>query len=291
MNIATRSGRSADRSRRTTAKRGPDEAAARFPLLIRLFGSFHVETASGIAPIRNGSKAELLLSYLALRLDTPVQRLRLLDLLWPESDGVLAGQSLNTLIYTVHRLLAGTLDGAPPILHDDGMYRLNVAAGVTVDTACFDGWSTTGEQLARAGDGAGASAMFSRAVDLYRGDVQNGIDVHAVVERERLRARYLTLLAWLADRSFQQHDYARSLQLAQRLLASDPCREDAHRQVMRCHVRLGERVQALRQYRVCQQVLLAEFDATPEPSTQALFEKIRSGGAVESTGPGGPLVQ
>jgi hypothetical protein len=44
---------------------------------------------------------------------------------------------------------------------------------------------------------------------------------------------------------------------------------------MRCHVRLGERAQALRQYRVCRQILEREFGALPEPSTQALFAQIR----------------
>jgi DNA-binding SARP family transcriptional activator len=44
---------------------------------------------------------------------------------------------------------------------------------------------------------------------------------------------------------------------------------------MRCHVRRGERSQALRQYRLCQQILRAEFDAAPEPATEALFEQVR----------------
>jgi hypothetical protein len=44
---------------------------------------------------------------------------------------------------------------------------------------------------------------------------------------------------------------------------------------MRCHVRLGERAQALRQYRTCAQVLAAEFGVGPEYLTEALFERIR----------------
>ena len=63
--------------------------------------------------------------------------------------------------------------------------------------------------------------------------------------------------------------------MAGRLLDGDPCREDAHRLVMRCHVRRGERAQALRHYLLCQQILRAEFDAAPEPATDALFEQAR----------------
>jgi hypothetical protein len=31
----------------------------------------------------------------------------------------------------------------------------------------------------------------------------------------------------------------------------------------------------MRQYRLCEQILRAEFDVAPEPSTVALYEKIR----------------
>jgi hypothetical protein len=44
---------------------------------------------------------------------------------------------------------------------------------------------------------------------------------------------------------------------------------------MRCHVRLGERAQALRQYQVCHEVLEREFDARPEAATDLLFEAVR----------------
>jgi hypothetical protein len=44
---------------------------------------------------------------------------------------------------------------------------------------------------------------------------------------------------------------------------------------MRCYVRLGERARALRQYRICCESLDAEFEAPPEPLTEALFNRIR----------------
>ncbi|HET7380215.1 MAG TPA: bacterial transcriptional activator domain-containing protein, partial [Gaiellales bacterium] len=55
----------------------------------------------------------------------------------------------------------------------------------------------------------------------------------------------------------------------------DPCREDGHRTAMRCYVRRGERAQALRQYQMCEVILREEFNATPEPATRALFDKVR----------------
>ena len=95
------------------------------------------------------------------------------------------------------------------------------------------------------------------------------------MERERLRARYLTLLAHLADYHYGAGNHEVCLDYAWRLLACDPCREDAHRLIMRCYVRQGERAEALRHYRLCVDILRAEFKAAPEAATTTLFEQIR----------------
>jgi DNA-binding SARP family transcriptional activator len=59
------------------------------------------------------------------------------------------------------------------------------------------------------------------------------------------------------------------------LVERAPCREDAHRAIMRCHVRLGERAQAFEQYRLCAQILRAEYGAAPEQATTVLYEQVR----------------
>ena len=54
-----------------------------------------------------------------------VARGTLLNTLWPQSDTFQASQSLNSLIYSLHKSLGAALGGAPPTLHVDGSYRLN----------------------------------------------------------------------------------------------------------------------------------------------------------------------
>jgi DNA-binding SARP family transcriptional activator len=46
--------------------------------------------------------------------------------------------------------------------------------------------------------------------------------------------------------------------------------------MMRCYLARGERTQALRQYRLCQQFLQAELETEPEPATTLLYETARS---------------
>ncbi len=250
--------------------------SARWPVLIRVLGPFCVLKTGSPVPVRGRGKTEALLSHLALRYESGIARETLLDQLWPDSDPALASQSLNSLVHSLQRLLGDVVGGASLIVHGGGWYRFNTAVGVGVDVACFDSLAAKGDQQARAGDPEAAAETYGRAVDLYRGDLCVSSDVYAVMERERLRVRYLTLLARLADHHFEMSNYLGALDWALRLLAHDPCREDAHRLVMRCHVRRGERGQALHQYRLCESVLHAEFDASPEPATLSLFEQVRS---------------
>lgn len=253
----------------------PSADEAPWPILVCLLGNFRLLHTGHSLPIPCGGKIETLLGRLGLQFDHRVRRGVLLDLLWPASDSALAYQSLNSLVYSLHKLIGDALGGAAAVLHEGGYYRLNREAGVGVDIACFDAWADAGDQQVRAGDLARAATSYRQSVSLYRGDLVVETDVGSVLERERLRARFLSLLAYLADEHYRAGEYGACLAQAWCLLGHDPCREDAHRVVMRCYVRRGERAAALRHYHVCEHILRTEFDAAPEPATTALFDQIR----------------
>ena len=44
---------------------------------------------------------------------------------------------------------------------------------------------------------------------------------------------------------------------------------------MCCYAFLGERVQAMRQYLLCERLLRETFDAGPEPATRELYDRLR----------------
>ena len=248
-------------------------------ILVCLLGSFRLLRCGSPLTLPISGKAMTLLSTLALHRESGVPREALLDLLWPEQETAQATVSLNSLVYSLHRRLRDDRHGESAVVYAHGAYFLNVAAGYGTDIAHFDALVRAGDRLAAAGRPADAAVHYELAVDLYRGDLCNGADVYAIIERERLRAGYLTVLAWLADRAASAGEHTEALEHALRLLACEPCREDAHRLVMRAHVRRGERAQALRQYRLCEQVLRDEFDAVPEALTTELFDRIRSDSA------------
>jgi len=256
---------------------GVGEAAAGPLVWLRLLGAFRLVGGGQLIPVRSGGKTEALLVHLGLAGRRGVPREVLLHALWPHSERALAGQALNSLVHSLKSLLGEALGGAEPVVPTAGQYRLNEAAGMAVDVARFQALVAEGERLRGIDHLAAAAAVYERAIQLYSGDLSPAVGRSgwAILERERLRATYRRVLIRLADDAFASGAFEASLRYALALLSHDPCREDAHRLVMRCHVRLGERSQALRHYHSVRHILRAELDAEPEPATVALFERIR----------------
>lgn len=250
-------------------------ATSQWPVFICLLGGFSILIGDQPLSLRNAPKTRALLINLALEPRHTVSREALLQALWPNVQNQLASQSLNSLIHSLRRQLAASLAGAAPVLYADGRYRLNVEAGIGLDVTWFETCASEGERLERAGQSAAAVARYQQAVQAYRGDLCAVGSTQALMLCEALRARYLNLLAHLADYHFSQQQYADCLECARQILLTDPCREDAHRLAMRCYMRQGQRAQALHQYHLCVGVLRAEFDAAPEPATAALYDQIR----------------
>jgi DNA-binding SARP family transcriptional activator len=245
------------------------------PIMICLLGNFRLLNKDQLVPIRAGGKSEALLAYLGMQHGRRVPRERLVQVLWPDNDLTLSLNSLNNLVYHLTKLLGPALQDASPVLHQEGYYQLNIEAGIEVDVACFDALVKAGDRYSQAGNSAAAMDAYHQAVELYRDDLCLFDDPQTIVERERLRACYLTVLAQLADHYYHANDYRAALGYIWQLLGQDCCREDAHRLVMRCYVRRGERAAALRHYQVCVNLLRDQLDVEPEAATVALFEQIR----------------
>ncbi|MEZ4731486.1 MAG: bacterial transcriptional activator domain-containing protein [Caldilineaceae bacterium] len=245
------------------------------PVAISVLGAFQLTLAGRQSSITSESKAAHLLLCLVLAHQHRLLRTQLVERLWPNTEPALAGQSLHSLIHSLHKNARTVLQEPEIIIYDRGAYHLNIPGGVWIDVDQFERWRTQGKQLLVQGQETEGIRYCKQAIALYQGDLWGDIGLELVIERERLRAAFLDLLACLADYHYSHHEPTVALDLLQRLLAHDPCREDAHRQVMRCYMQLGQRAQALRQYRLCCQILAHEFEARPEPTTVALFEQVR----------------
>ena len=178
---------------------------------------------------------------------------------------------------TLHRLRKALGNGDWITLSND-RYQVDPAVVGEFDVAEFEREVANARRMLKRQE-EGASAALERALDRFRGDLLDGEpagDWH-LEHRDRLQRIYADALMELAGRLSKEDRCAKAADAYRRLLARDDLHEEAVRALMECHVRLGERAQAMRVYQRFAERLMKELDAEPDEETTELFERIRGG--------------
>jgi DNA-binding SARP family transcriptional activator len=245
---------------------------------IRLLGRLEVEVTPGGAPVHLPPKVQELLAYLLLHPGREIRRDALAEAIWGRRRTTQARHSLRQGLWALRAGLERVRPGQE-LLRIRGEW-----VGAMADESL---WLDVREFEERARHLAFASGPPLRddtlsdllqAVDLYRGDLLEGLDLEwCLSERERYARELLAVLDLLMAHFEVTGDPSRAAQAATRSLELDPARESAHRALMRALARLKDRSGALRQYERCESILRREFGAAPDAETRALYEVLRRG--------------
>jgi predicted ATPase/DNA-binding SARP family transcriptional activator len=262
----------------TPTKRPPAPAEGARPLL-RIVALGDVRVYRGADQVGAAewtySRARELLFYLLSRDSATKEQIGLA--LWPEGDPAQLRAQLHPVLHHLRHAL-----GRPNwVIFERGRYRFNRALEYTYDVEEFEQHL---EQARRSQRAKPADAMRSleQGLRLYRGDFLAG-EVEsewADRRREELRRRYRAALLTLGHLYGAAGAHTRAADAYRRLIADDPFQERAHRELMRCLARLGERGQALRVFEELVALLNRELGAAPAPETTALAERVRRGETV-----------
>jgi predicted ATPase/DNA-binding SARP family transcriptional activator len=194
--------------------------------------------------------------------------------LWPEASTRQLRNSLGTTLYHLRH----ALDDPQRIVFEDEVYRFNRALGYEFDVEVFEAHLAQASR-AQAQTPDRAIALLQEAITLYQGDfVEDFLDGDwFLLRREELRRKYLDALLNLGQALFSQQDYARAAECYRRAIEKDEILEEAHRELMRCYARLGERGQALRHYQTFEQMMRDELGSAPAAEGVALYERLKRG--------------
>jgi LuxR family maltose regulon positive regulatory protein len=189
------------------------------------------------------------------------------SLFWPDHPPPRLDGIFRSTLYRLRRSVF-----RESVIYEDGVYRFNRDTDYWFDADTFEELLDQADQSpvpARKTD------LLEEAVTLYQGDYLAGVYADwCALERERLRERHLSALEALAGLHAARGNLQRAIQEYQQLVAQDPYREPVHRELMRCHYRLGDRAAAIRQYQDCSQVLRDDLGLSPEPETDELYLQI-----------------
>ena len=234
--------------------------SSRGQLSVHLLG--RVEVVASGAPVRlGGRQAQALFALLVLD-PRPRSRDAIAVDLWPDAAAASAG-CLRQALWLVRTSLASAgIDPDELLEIEPDLLGLRRGARIDLDVARFEAATKARPANAEA------------AIATYAGDLVEGLghDCFAA-ERERLSDALEDMLAIAAQQRLADGDVDGARDAAERLLARDPLREEAHAALIAVFGETGSRSQVARQYRRLQDVLRRELGVDPLPETDGAYRR------------------
>lgn len=205
--------------------------------------------------------------FFYILLNGPVERDAIGLVFWPDLPPKKMIDNFHSTLYRIRRAV-----GEGAIVVEEGRYRVG-DVDYWFDVEEFEALVEQARLLPyhdwRAED------LWRRAVALYRGDFLPEVSrLWCVPKREVLRQMYLEALIGVGRCHEARREWEEAVEWFQRALQVDGLREDVHRRIMRCYWEAGRRSEAVKQYRRCREILLAELGVEPSEETKALFREI-----------------
>jgi DNA-binding SARP family transcriptional activator len=223
-----------------------------------------------------GRQGRVVLAYLAL-CHHPVARDDIADLVWPGALAASWERDLSAVVSKVRAALVAIDLG--PLLHGaSGSYELRLPAGRTVDVEDAVRFVEDAEAAWRSGDRDAAVPAAATAAGLARRPFlpgESGLWIER--RRDQLRATLLRALDLLAEGLAGGVYGNDAFRYAQEALDLDPYRETSYVRLMRLHMSVGNRADALRTYERCREVLARDVGVAPSPQTEAVHSEILAG--------------
>jgi predicted ATPase/DNA-binding SARP family transcriptional activator len=256
-------------------------------LIISLLGRLDIEHRQLGTIALSNRKAIGLLAYLLIESDHPHSRAFLLGLLWPDLPTAAAQNNLRvTWAYLQKALGTSASDEQPHLIGDRLTLRFNPLSDHELDVSLFRSFLEACRIHPHPSqhDCAECAARLTRALELVRGDLLDEFslgdceqfDEWLLTQREHFHMQATSVLEQLAafhERAGQLTEAERSIR---RLLAYDPLRESAYRQLMRVLANADQLSGALDAYETCRRVLATELGLAPTIETMTLVAQIRA---------------
>jgi DNA-binding SARP family transcriptional activator len=234
---------------------------------IRFFGQASVRCNAVPIKFAKRDRTIAMLARIILQRGAPLSREALAYSVFSDEDEATALAELRRYLYLAGKALPER-SGEPWLISDSETVRWNSDAGAIIDVVAF-------EELAR------NPRTHEQAFDLYTGDLLEEIyDDWIVSERERLRARYLTILDESLARFRSARQYPAAIECAKRILSADPWREDTLRALMSTRYAAGDTAGALAEYGRFARQIRDELSIAPMPETVAVRQSILRNDAV-----------
>ena len=241
-------------------------------------GRFHIVINQQIYDHWPSKKGKAILAYLAYYHKQRILRDKLMDLFWSNSTFESARNCLNVALHGIRALFkeAGYEDEL--ICFKNECYFINPNIELKLDVEEFLRSWKLAQSVEREKELISALGEYEIAAGIYKGDFmeEDLYEDWTTLERENLKEIYLVILDRLSNHYAYDGRPITAINLCKTILEKDNCREDVHQRLMKCYIRLGQRTQALRQFKKCQDTLRTELQVEPTRRTLELLNEIKN---------------
>lgn len=253
-----------------------DELIEQWPWPWRIYTLGRFSILKDDKPLELGAKGnrkplELLKTLIAMG-GREVSQAKLVEALWPDSEGDAGQQAFET---TLHRLRA-LLDKEAPLQLKGGLLTLD-ARHCWVDAWAFERFVT---ELEHEPANHAPATLSAKLFQLYRGSfLANDPELVATLpQRERLRGRFLRALNAIGHRheAIDEHDAAIGYYM--RAIEVEPLAEAFYLKLMSTYRHLGRHAEGLAVYERCRNTLHAALGVKPSRETEVLRASLEAAG-------------
>lgn len=221
-------------------------------------------------------RAKEILCYIASRPHRRAPKERIMDIFWKGPDAEAVARNFHPTISHIRKALNSNQQiKLNFLLYKEGEYLLDPQYSYRIDLVEFDRLVSESEAARRAGDQPRCASLQEEALRLYRDGFMLGCyDDWTDEQRDYYSGQYLHMLESIVVFTQKTGEWLRSQQLANKILAADPFREEIHCLIMKAHAAMGNRAAVKEQYELLTRLLKEELGVPPAPETQKVFRQL-----------------
>lgn len=222
-----------------------------------------------------GRQGRLAFAYLVAGRARPVPRDELAAAVWPEQLPRAHEVAISAIVSKLRALLESAGLDRHALTTAAGCVRLNLPPEAWVDTE-------TAIEAVHAAEGALRSESYTAAYGpavvaaaILRRPYLPGLEGDWVeAQRTALRAAHVRTLDVLSEIHALNREPGLALRAGEEAIDLEPLRESGYRNLMRLHLKAGDRAQALDTYERCKDRLRTELGIEPAAETDALRDQV-----------------
>lgn len=244
------------------------ESVEQWPWDIRIYtlGGFKIIANGQKAgqPGRGGQKTISLLKALIAFGSVEVSRSRLIDKLWPDSDGDMGLQTFKTTLHRLRRMLKSDRS----LVISEGTLSLDPRY-CWVDLWSFEKLLSQSEP----NEGLDIRRM-EKAIGLYKGPFLEGTEEQWVIPvRERLRDKFIRYTTVLGCYYEVKEEFDKAIEVYRKGIEVEDLKETFYQRLMLCYKHKGDKREALRLYALLSKAL-SEINQKPSRETEVVCRSL-----------------